>query len=208
MLVPNVVTMSSLEMVEFINSTRKEGEAELRHSDFLVKVPKVLGGGERNFSSTYLSSQNKQLPCYRFPKREACLMAMSYSYELQARVFDRMTELEEKNAKPQTTLEIIAAQTQVLIQQEREIAQLKDRVVRVEAKQQAFEEGFKYFTVLGYAAYKGITVALSDAQTIGKQAAKLSRERNVPIDKVADQRFGRVNSYHESILDETIANTL
>jgi hypothetical protein len=23
-------------------------------------------------------------PCYRFPKREACLMAMSYSYEIQA----------------------------------------------------------------------------------------------------------------------------
>ena len=29
-------------------------------------------------------------------KREARLMAMSYSYELQAKVFDRMTELEEK----------------------------------------------------------------------------------------------------------------
>ena len=37
------VTMSSLEMVDYINSTRKEGEAELLHKNFLAKVPQVLG---------------------------------------------------------------------------------------------------------------------------------------------------------------------
>ena len=36
-------TMSSIEMVEFINSQRKECEAELRHDNFMAKVPKVLG---------------------------------------------------------------------------------------------------------------------------------------------------------------------
>ena len=49
----NPVTMTSLELVDYINSQRGEGESELRHSDFLAKVPNVLGGGERNFSSTY-----------------------------------------------------------------------------------------------------------------------------------------------------------
>lgn len=102
--------MSSLELVEFINMNRKEGGAELRHADFLIKVPKVLGGGERNFSSSYLSSQNKELPCYNFPKREACLMAMSYSYDLQAKVFDRMTALENNTpALPQTYKEALLA---------------------------------------------------------------------------------------------------
>jgi hypothetical protein len=89
--------MSSLEMVEFINSQRGEGEVELLHKNFLAKVPQVLGEyGAAKFSATYIHPQNKQsYPCYRFPKREACLMAMSYSYELQAKVFDRMTELEQ-----------------------------------------------------------------------------------------------------------------
>ena len=81
----NTVTMSSLEMVKFINDSRKEGEAVLRHDSFLAKVPKVLGEGAQSFLDSYLSPQNKKLPCYRFPKREACLMAMSYSYELQAK---------------------------------------------------------------------------------------------------------------------------
>lgn len=51
--------MTSLELVGYINNVRKEGEAELTHAHFLQKVPKVLNGGEGNFSFTYLNSQNK-----------------------------------------------------------------------------------------------------------------------------------------------------
>ena len=80
--------MSSLEMVSYINSTRKPGAALVPHSDFLKKVPQVLGGDAGNFSSIYFDSMNRQKPCYNFPKREAMLMAMSYSYELQAQIFD------------------------------------------------------------------------------------------------------------------------
>lgn len=94
------ITMTSLELVEFINSQRGPGEAELRHADFLAKVVKVLGSDERKFSSVYKGGNGQDRPCYRFPKREACLMAMSYSYELQAKVFDRMTELEAQAAQP------------------------------------------------------------------------------------------------------------
>ena len=49
----NPVTMSSLELVDYINSQRGDGEATLAHSDFLKKVPQVLGDGAGNFSFTY-----------------------------------------------------------------------------------------------------------------------------------------------------------
>lgn len=57
--------MSSLEMVEFINSQRKEGGPELRHDNFMAKVPKVLGeGGVLKFQDTYINPQNGQrYPC-------------------------------------------------------------------------------------------------------------------------------------------------
>ena len=102
------VTMTSLELVEFITSQRKEGDAILTHADFLKKVPKVLGGGEGKFSDTYIHPQNRQTyPCYVFPKREACLMAMSYSYDLQAVVYDRMTELENQHSLPTNYIEAL-----------------------------------------------------------------------------------------------------
>lgn len=97
------VTMTSLELVDYINSQRAEGEAELRHDHFMAKVPKVLSEEHAPkfrdmIEITVGNGAIRQSPIYRLPKREACLMAMSYSYELQARVFDRMTELEEHAA--------------------------------------------------------------------------------------------------------------
>ena len=101
-------TMSSLEIVDMINEHRLSKNTvdavypNLRHSDFMAKAINVLGVEySEKFRSTYLANNGKENPCYRFEKREACLMAMSYSYELQALVFDRMTELESQSLKPQ-----------------------------------------------------------------------------------------------------------
>jgi len=96
------VTMTSLELVDFINSVRGEGKAVLDHADFMKKVPKVLGEDAGKFSDIYRDSINRYQKSYRFPKRESCLMAMSYSYELQAAVFDHMTKLEEALSKAVT----------------------------------------------------------------------------------------------------------
>lgn len=113
-LVPNggqAITMTSLEIVEFINDDRKaqaeaagaefpsKGFAKLEHDNFMAKVPKVLKKAAPKFLGTgfYLNGTGSQVErtIYVFPKREACLMAMSYSYDLQAKVYDRMTALEE-----------------------------------------------------------------------------------------------------------------
>ncbi|WP_369064242.1 Rha family transcriptional regulator [Enterobacter sp. MALB-1] len=103
-------TMDSLDMVGYINAERREkAEAEgmpfpckkyrkLRHADFTKKVPKVLGEGyAKNFVHPFVNEQNgEEYPGYNFPKREACLMAMSYSYDLQAKVYDYMEELDRQ----------------------------------------------------------------------------------------------------------------
>lgn len=115
------ITMTSVDLVKFINNHRKQ-QAELagqsfpsdefsllRHDHFMEKVPKVLGlEGLPKFRDTYHHPQNGQgYQCFRFPKRESCLMAMSYSYDLQAAVFDYMTELEQKLVKP--AVDVLAA---------------------------------------------------------------------------------------------------
>ncbi|MHC8408319.1 Rha family transcriptional regulator [Pseudomonas sp. TMB3-21] len=98
------VSMTSIELVDFINSTKEEGQPELRHDHFMAKVPRVIGKAAPNFLGTdsYANGSGGKVVrrIYIFPKREACLMAMSYSYELQALVFDRMTALEEQSYQP------------------------------------------------------------------------------------------------------------
>ena len=102
-----VNTMSSLEMVAYINAARVqfEGVAGLRHDDFMRKVPKVLGLEPSpkfyGYASAAIGSGAfRQQRIYNFPKREAMLMAMSYSYELQAKVFDAWEAAEARNAAP------------------------------------------------------------------------------------------------------------
>lgn len=107
------VTMTSLELVDFINSERRsmaessgqvfpsKGYYLLRHDNFMAKVPKVLSEkAAPKFLGVDIFTNNTggrvERDIYVFPKREACLMAMSYSYEMQAKVFDRMTMLEEQ----------------------------------------------------------------------------------------------------------------
>ena len=93
------VTTTSLQLVEYINYLRKQENPtdyiELAHNNFLKKVKDVLKGGEVNFYHTYKSLQNKDLPMYVFPKREAMLMAMSYSYDIQAVVYDAWEKAEK-----------------------------------------------------------------------------------------------------------------
>ena len=80
-------------MVDYINATRDNNKAELTHNNFLGKVPSVLGlmVSAQLLSHTDrvvgLYGQTRQVPVYNFPRREAILMAMSYSYKLQAMVY-------------------------------------------------------------------------------------------------------------------------
>lgn len=88
-----VPTMTSLEIVEFINNHRQATATfekpyiELQHRSFMAKVPQVLGEvtAAKYFASVNYQSGNgatNSRSVYNFPKREACLMAMSYSYAI------------------------------------------------------------------------------------------------------------------------------
>lgn len=76
-------TVSSLEVVALLNSLRNDNEPRLRHDHFVRKVPLVLGDRAGRFKDTRTAG-------YVFPRREACLMVISYGYELQAAMLDLM----------------------------------------------------------------------------------------------------------------------
>ena len=137
----NAATMTSIELVDFINSERKKdaeragvafpskGFAKLEHGDFLKKVPEVLGEHAGIFSCMFDvligNGATRKSPGYVFPKREACLMAMSYSYDLQAKVFDKMTALEAQQSTPPAALPNYAEA----------LRQLADQAEQIEAQQ-------------------------------------------------------------------------
>lgn len=239
------ITMTSLELVEFINIFRRaqaeragvefpsKGYAELQHSDFMKKVPEVLGlGGVRNFSDTYLHPQNGQeYHCYRFPKREACLMAMSYSYELQAAVFDRMTALEEQARGPNLpdfSSPAVAARAWAEQYERRQIAESqRDDAIRTKAQIGSTREATSMATAstatrkvyaledeLGrgrnYRQVKAIEwlreefdLSMPGAYSqIGKKLSELSMRMDRPAHLVPDEKYPNgVKAYHIDVID-------
>lgn len=144
----NQVVMTSVEMVDFINQFRAEMNSSmvagsklypmLRHDNFMLKVVDVLGDSAPKFLGTekYQNGTGGMVDrqIYRLPKREACLMAMSYSYDLQARVFDRMTELEGaiKPKIPQTYAAALLEAGRLALEVERQAEQLRLAAPKVE----------------------------------------------------------------------------
>lgn len=88
------MTMSSLEIAKL---TGKE------HFNVLVDIRKMLEElelGALSFQGSYLSAQNKQMPCFNLPKRECMILVSGYSIKLRAAIIDRWQELEDAQQVP------------------------------------------------------------------------------------------------------------
>ena len=136
-----VKTMSSLELVKIINDLREEGQAVLRHNDFTEKVRKVLGSEAAKFSAPLKTASGQTAQGYNLPKREANLMVMSESYKVQAAVYDRMVELEEKQPAidPMKLLNNPEAMRGLLLSYTEKVIALEEEVAILEPKAQALD---------------------------------------------------------------------
>lgn len=103
---PAVPTMSSLEIVKYINDARKQLSVEvgnkyveMLHKSFITKLEKHPAINSAKFFAQYIDSTGRSLKCYNLPEREAKLMVMSESLVVQAQVYDHMKSLEEQVKK-------------------------------------------------------------------------------------------------------------
>ena len=215
------VTMTSLELVDYINSQRGDGESELRHDHFMAKVPKVLGEiAAPNFRGSYKGKDGTDRPCYTFPKREACLMAMSYSYDLQAKVFDRMTELEQRNspviAMPNFSSPAEAARAWALEYEARQQAERTKAEIGTRREATAMNtasQAVKKATALereldkakDYASVKRMEMLYHGTRFNWRLLKSAAVEMGMPAIDVFDANYGTVKAYHASVWMEAYA---
>ena len=196
------LAMSSVEVAKL---------CEKEHKNVLRDIREISTGSELSAlfrSSTYVDAKGESRPCYLCTKEGSLLLVTGYSVPHRLRLIRRWQELEEAQ-KPKTTGDVLVQMALAYREHEARLADHDDRIHRVEAKQTAFEEGFKFFTIMGYAAYKGFpAISLTEAQQAGRKAAVLSKKQGIPIDKVRDPRFGQVGSYHESVLEDVFADLI
>jgi prophage antirepressor-like protein len=81
-------------------------------------------------------------------------------------------------------------------------AEQERRLTKVEDKLSEFDSDTGYMTVSAYARKINKAMPLSVANSFGRKAAQLCKQRGLSVGSIPDERFGRVNSYPISILDE------
>ena len=229
----NEVTMSSIEILEIINEARKV-EAErtglkwiyLRHDNFMSKVPKVLG--EENapkFLGTQKYGNNNSRQVYNLPQREAFLMVMSESYDLQAKLYDAYQKQREQiqSINPNQILSLIVDMQKQFLQLNSNVTALINNMA---VKNEPRIEIPKYYQTsdkleqekLDVLLYHRITIygkkfrpdldqstVRDRAKEIGMMASRLSKEKNIQIIKEdnLDGRFqNKISYYHQNVLKE------
>lgn len=97
-----------------------------------------------------------------------------------------------------TPAELILQQAQLLVAHEHRLERLERRV-------ELLDSDTGYCTVLAYFRRRGLKPPpISTANRIGQEATRLARENGIRLGKVPDERFGTVNSYPVSLLDEVV----
>lgn len=182
-----------------------------RHSDVLNAIRKMETAWEkvngRKFSLVeYIDEKGQKRPEFSLMKTETLFVATKFNDEARAKLICRWETLEnEKQFKPLSQLEIMAQSTQILIEQDKRIGTLENKVNIMEAKTTHRPD---YFSVVGYAVLNKITIGLHLAANIGRKASSVCKTKGFPTDEVPDPRFGKVKLYPKSVLEQVFSEVV
>ena len=122
-----------------------------------------------------------------------------------------LTPAEQNLANAQLAVEFERRQTAIEAQQlvtDAKSTRALELATIAEAKAQATVLACQDYSIMAYSRLCNISVDLATARALGVQAGKLSRARGLPIGQARDPRFGSVNTYIESVLQEVFTDGL
>ena len=208
-------TITSLELVEQINLFRKEEgkETELQHKTMLAIIRDEFEeeiNEQKILPVEYKDKKGEKRPMFELTIAQGKQVLLRESKFVRKRVVEWLESLEQAS-KPMSAGEILMTQAQGMIaieraqqEQAKQIALQNERLTKIEAKITTKNED--YFTISGYSNIVGRRVPLQQAISMGKKAAKLCIQREIPMGNEYDAKYGFVKSYPTEILKEVFAN--
>ncbi|WP_311324490.1 hypothetical protein [Capnocytophaga sputigena] len=204
-------TITSLELVEQINLFRKEEgkDVELQHKTMLAIIRDEFEeeiGQQKILPTSYKDQWNREQPMFKLTIAQGKQVLLRESKFVRRHVVAWLERFEEAN-NPMTAGEILMAQAQGMIALEKaqqlqaqQIALQNERLTKIEAKITTKNED--YFTISGYSNIIGKKVPLQTAIALGRKAAKICVQRDIPMGNEYDAKYGFVKSYPTEILRE------
>ena len=137
--------------------------------------------------------------------------------------FNKMeAELKSQQTKQLSAAESLLQSVQLLVAHERQleilehnqknmqgaISSLYDKVYGMQFEtdmvKQKLNNEIDRFTVIGYCSAHNIPMTRKEAAIIGGTCSRMCKKRNIPLESIADPRFGKVNTYPSELIAEVI----
>ena len=180
--------------------------------------------------TTYVNEQGKEQPMFFMNRDGFTLLAMGFSGEkaLKFKVdyinaFNKMeAELKSQQTKQLSAAESLLQSVQLLVAHERQLAILEhnqknmqgaisslyDKVYGMQFEtdmvKQKLNNEIDRYTVIGYCSAHNIPMTRKEAAIIGGTCSRMCKKRNIPLESIADPRFGKVNTYPSELIAEVI----
>lgn len=106
--------------------------------------------------------------------------------------------------RPLTPAEQLLAQAQLMVNMENRLNTIEKNTARLENNLRRTITS-DYFTVIGYANFRGINANTYNSSVIGRKASKICKDCGLAIGKVIDSKYGTINTYPLDVLDEIFA---
>ena len=167
-------------------------------------------GQQKILPTSYKDQWNREQPMFKLTIAQGKQVLLRESKFVRRHVVAWLERFEEAN-NPMTAGEILMAQAQGMIALEKaqqlqaqQIALQNERLIKIEAKITTKNED--YFTISGYSNIIGKKVPLQTAIALGRKAAKICVQRDIPMGNEYDAKYGFVKSYPTEVLKEVFAN--
>ena len=103
-----------------------------------------------------------------------------------------------------TLEEQLVKSAQALLALRQDMTQIAISQRTLEDKVDAFTAGMEYYSIVAFCNINGLKVDLKEAAKLGSKASRICRDNGYTVGKVTDPRFGRVNTYPASVLEDII----
>lgn len=203
----NTDVMSSVDLAELCGQ---------RHSDFKKKAVKVIGGDVRNFSHISKDVYDRDLDILFLPEREACLMAMSYSYELQAKVYDAWKQSTQPITQDDQLLMLAQGVIKLTAERDEAIktkAQINDKrtatimgklgnaTKKINALEDQLKSESNHQSVVAAKIPQRVNTELKDNVQSWRLLKQLSSDMQLTPKKIKCERYGEVLAYHVKVIE-------
>lgn len=139
---------------------------------------------------------------YRMVMRSNKEQAVQFQLWIAHEVLPAIRKTGHYAVAPMTPAEILLAQAQQLVDQERRITHISSQLTELGARVDGIEQRSGWYTALGFARMHNLPTDHASLNRLGRDAARITRRAGIEPAKVTNEAFGEVGSYPESCLRE------